>query len=293
MRTLFEKARYALYKLPKWLRPERFNRRKHDNYMRLVNPETGAANTGESNNPKWSTGGRYAAGLMDEFAKWESTDKAAWTAAGDATPCRIALSTPFGAAGQYYELVTNENKLKITLHWSKHPDKRTGLYCVYPKPEDAAEVVDEENWVGLRSIWYDKESVRRDPLEVAQELDIDYVGAGNPVFGGRAGKRIGQIMRSPIKPLHMYSVDFERNMLVEDNDPIDDELGVVKVFFEPDSSQEYVFAADVAEGKEDGDFTIIKGLDRQTESVVVSYAARIDESSGGWSHEPDGKNVYF
>jgi hypothetical protein len=280
MRTLLEKARYALYKLPKWLRPKGFKRNKHDNFMRLVNPETGASITGESNNPNWSTGGRYAAGLMDEFAKWESTDKAAWTAAGDATPCRIALSTPFGAAGQYFELVTNENKYKITLHWSRHPDKCDGLYCVYPKPEDADDLVDEDHWVGLRSPWYDKESVRRDPLEVAQELDIDYIGAGNPVFGGKAGKRIGQIMRSPIKPLRFYVPDFERRILVEDNNPIDDELGVVKVFFEPDSLKSYIIAADVAEGKEDGDFTIIKVLERESVSVAATYAARIDESLG-------------
>jgi hypothetical protein len=92
MRTLFQKLRYAHYKLPRWLWPKGFSGRKHDNYAKFYNPETGSVISGESNNPNYSTGGRYIAVLFDEFAKWESTDEAAWTSAGDATPCRVAVS---------------------------------------------------------------------------------------------------------------------------------------------------------------------------------------------------------
>ena len=114
MRSLFEKLRYGLYKLPKFLIPEGFIESKHDNYMRLVNPKTQSSITGESSNPNFSTGGRYKAILYDEFAKWEH-DEPAWTAGGDATPCRIPNSTPFGAAGTHYELVTSgQDKLRLT-----------------------------------------------------------------------------------------------------------------------------------------------------------------------------------
>jgi hypothetical protein len=61
MRTLFEKVRYAHYRIPQWLWPKGFVRRKHDNYAKFQNPETGATISGESNNPNYGTGGRYAA----------------------------------------------------------------------------------------------------------------------------------------------------------------------------------------------------------------------------------------
>ncbi|MHA2066619.1 MAG: hypothetical protein ACXABY_19780, partial [Candidatus Thorarchaeota archaeon] len=195
-RTLFHKLRYNLDKLPYWLLPAGFNKRLHDNFLKLENPESGSTLTGESNNPNYSTGGRYTAILFDEFAKWEATDTAAWTSGGDATPCRVANSTPFGAAGKYYELATDGKTRKITMHWSLHPEKREGLYCVYPKLEDADDIIDEYHWVGLRSPWYDRECLRRTELEIAQELDIDYIGAGSPIFDGRAGKRIGTLIRS-------------------------------------------------------------------------------------------------
>jgi hypothetical protein len=92
MRTLFEKLRYAHYKLPKWIQPQGFQRRVHDTYGKLVNPESGASITGESNNPNFSTGGRYAGILYDEFAKWKESDTAAWTAGGDADASATALA---------------------------------------------------------------------------------------------------------------------------------------------------------------------------------------------------------
>jgi len=170
----------------------------------LVNPETGASITGESNNPNWSTGGRYLAGLLDEFGKWRESDKSAWTAAGDATPCRIALSTPFGAGGQYYELVTGGQLNVLVTHWSLHPEKSKGLACQWPKPENAAETVDSYNWVGLTSIWYEAESKRRTPSAMAQELDMSFVGSGNPVFEGKALQRVVTLLNHPISPIAAY-----------------------------------------------------------------------------------------
>ena len=117
MRTLMQKARYSFYKLPKWLQPKGFKESTCDNFKKLINPETESSITGESNNPNFSTGGRYRSSLFDEFPKWEHTDKSAWSDAGDATPCRLAVGTPFGAGGQYYELITDESKEKITIHW--------------------------------------------------------------------------------------------------------------------------------------------------------------------------------
>jgi hypothetical protein len=278
-RTLFHKLRYNLDKLPYWLLPAGFNRRLHDNFLKLENPESGATITGESNNANFSTGGRYTAVLFDEFAKWESTDQAAWTSAGDATPCRVANSTPFGAAGKYYELATDGKTRKITMHWSLHPEKREGLCCVWPKLEECEEVVDEYHWTGLRSEWYDLETIRRTEIEVAQELDIDYIGAGSPIFDGRAGKRIAVLIRNP-KRSTMYEVSegtgTRESYLEEVRNP-SDFVDYVQVFDEPRIEANYLLAVDVAEGKADGDFSVAKILDRETESVVATYASQTNE----------------
>lgn len=275
-RTHFERLRYAHYKLPRWLWPQGFSKAKHDNFMRLINPETGASITGESNNAAFSTQGRYASILYDEFAKWMNTDTQAWESGGDATPCRIAISTPFGARGEYYALKSAVQIHKETLHWSKHPLKARGLYCQWPKPELADEVVDEDHWVGLRSPWYDTECLRRKPSEVSQELDIDYIGSGNPVFDGLAGKRVAMLLRSTRKPIKSLKLRFGTSVLDEIASPVDYE-DYIEIFEEPDFTKSYIVSVDVAEGHEDGDFNVVKVICRETEAVVATYASQISE----------------
>ena len=269
MRTLIEKARYALYKLPEWLRPVGFYSKKHDNFMKLINPETGSTITGESNNPNFSTGGRYMSTFFDEFAKWESSDKSAWTAAGDATPCRVAVSTPFGAGGQYYDVVTGGKTKVITFHWSKHPDKNKGLYCVWPQPDYTDEPV-------LRSPWYDRQCERRSATEIAQELDIDYIGAGNPVFTGKAARQIGRLLKKKKNPLGYFAFDYvglkmlPRNTMAEYED-------LFVLYKAPSEAHSYIVAADVAEGKVEGDYSIVKVLNRETLSIDATFAGHVDE----------------
>ena len=273
MRTLFEKARYTLYKLPAWLRPEGFRKKKHDYYMRLINPQTGAAITGESNNPSFSTGGRYTSVLFDELSKWESTDESAWTAAGDATPSRIAVSTANGAGGQFYKLVTDGKTRKITLHWSKHPLKAKGLYCKFPKPLEASDVVNESSWIGLRSVWYDKETERRTANEVAQDLDINYLGAGNPYFMGRAFSRLQILLKTPREVKALLGLEYGSLVLNE----VTTKESSVFVFELPRKDCQYVVSVDVAEGKEDGDFSVVKVLNRMTLSTAASFFTDLDE----------------
>ncbi len=276
MRTLLEKARYGLYRLPKFLRPKGFKKSRHDNFKRLNNPETGASITGESNNPNFSTGGRYLSTLFDEFAKWENTDESAWMDAGDASPCRVAVSTPFGAGGRYYSLVTDPGKKKLTLHWSLHPRKAEGLCCIWPKPEEAEDTVDPDHWVGLSSPWYESECLRRDEDEIAQNLDINYIGAGNPVFDKKSGKRLGQLLRSPKEPTGFFILDPFSYQLFPVGSPRDTDNHILE-WEEPKPHYSYTLGIDVAEGKQDGDYSIVKVLCRETESIVGTFASRIDE----------------
>lgn len=279
-RTHFWRLRYTLYRLPKWLRPKGFSRLKHDNHMRLINPETGAAITGESNNPNFSTQGRYKGILFDEFAKWEATDEQAWTAAGDATPCRIALSTPFGAGGQYYNLAHDGKTPKITLHWSLHPEKALGLSCKWPPPNEADKIKLGENWTPdekLTSPWYEAQIGRRSPKEVAQELDIDYLGAGSPVFDGKPGESLRLYHKLPDEPEAFYFLDLDRMAM----DPLQDTPlnpeGYFIVYEQFSSKDTYAMGVDVVEGIEDGDYAFVTVLNRRSKNVVGVYWSQVDE----------------
>lgn len=278
MRTLIEKVRYTLYRLPFWLRPSGFRKNQHDNFMRITNPETGASITGESNNPNFSTGGRYAAILFDEFAKWESSDESAWTAAGDASPCRLPVSTPFGAGGQYYKLSLSDSIAKQILFWTQHPDKAYGLYCEWPAPNWEDKEKEGDKWepiVKLRSPWYDKEGKRRSPREMAQEVDMNFLGSGNPVFEGEAAMALMWYVRQkPIPPIAWLNEHGD-----ELPSPPRDEEGYLVVWERPKPKQSYILAVDVAEGKIEGDYSVIKILCRETKDVVASYYSHIDEVS--------------
>ena len=184
MGSLFEKLRYMDRKLPKWLSLG-FKEGMTDKSLLLINPNDKSTIAGESNNVYFGTAGRYKFILFDEFSKWDKTDETAWRSAGDATPCRIANSTPSerGKNCQFYKLIEGGID-KLTLHWTKHPDKNRGLY--YERDEekiilnpDNLEDLQKANdlWkAGVRvgSDWYDFECERRDEVEIAQELDIAY-----------------------------------------------------------------------------------------------------------------------
>jgi len=284
MRTLFEKLRYGLYRLPKWLRPQNFSPKKHDNYMKLQNPETGSTIGGESNNPNFSTGGRYAGVLFDEFAKWDVADESAWRAAGDATPCRIAISTPNGTGNQFYALVTDGRTERIRLHWSLHPEKGKALSCVWPPPNENEKVSFGGGWKPLEKLtspWYALECLRRQSLEIAQELDIDYLGSGNPVFDGKAWATLVAFHGLEDKPKNLWSIDLNTEELVRGGTGILDWDGFLVEYEEPSPGFSYALGVDVCEGKEQGDFSSIIVLNRVTKNVAAVYWSRIDEAGLG------------
>jgi len=184
MDSLFEKLRYMDRMLPEWLKLG-FKEGISDKSLLLINPKDKSTISGESNNSYFGTAGRYNFILFDEFSKWEQTDDIAWRSCGDATPCRIANSTPSdrGMNCHFYKLI-EQGIDKLTLHWTKHPDKNRGLYYeraeekifLNPDKEEDLEKANELWKAGTRvgSIWYDKECERRNDIEIAQELDIAY-----------------------------------------------------------------------------------------------------------------------
>ena len=149
-RSLYGKFRYMLYGLPQWMRPEGFRKSEHDLHLKLINPETQGYLQGESANPNFARGGRSSFIFMDEIFFWRFA-RESWRAAGDSSPCRVAVSTPVPSSFARSLRETMEaNKTLLTLDWKMNPFK------------------DEE--------WYKKEQERRsnDALSVQGELDINY-----------------------------------------------------------------------------------------------------------------------
>ena len=200
--THFERLRWEMRLLPPWWMPQGFDMNKHAPYMRIVNPETDNAIVGEAVTDNFSRGGRYNIAFMDELAACEQAE-GAWTATADSAPMRVAVSTPQGLGNKFAQLRRSGTIDVMTMHWSLHPEKSRGLYCEShgkPAPISCA-------WPGctLRSPWYDAECSRRERLEIAQELDIDYLGGGNPYFDLQALER--QAVEEPLTYGFLVEVD--------------------------------------------------------------------------------------
>lgn len=150
---------------PGWLTP-----RVHRTHLHAENLETGSVMDGTSTTGDLGVGGRRTGILLDEFSLVTVGHKVL-SGTADITRCRTFNSTPRGTGNAYYDQRQNMPESQvIRLHWSKHPEKAKGLY---KDPQTNK----------LRSPWYDKECERRShPMEIAQELDIDFLGSDYQFF---------------------------------------------------------------------------------------------------------------
>jgi hypothetical protein len=172
-KSLFWKFDFIHKNLPGWLRPTGCDGSKDNPYrakLHLLNPDNESVIDGESTTGDVARGDRRTAILLDEFAFVENGDRVL-ASTGDATNCRIFNSTPNGTGNAFYTIRERQDRgLRILrLHWTVHPLKAKGLYY------------DEDG--KPHSPWYDKECKRRaSALEIAQELDIDYLASGSQFF---------------------------------------------------------------------------------------------------------------
>lgn len=157
---IFEKIRFNIKKQPQFLLPAGFDAGKHLNFCRCVNPYNNNAIIGESCNSDFGRSGRYKAALFDEFAFWEQANLA-WGSCSQSTLCRIALSTPFGKTNKFADLRFHSPIKKITRHWTSHPRKVKNLVQL----EDGK----------FSSDWYEEQKQKMTSVEIARELDIDYL----------------------------------------------------------------------------------------------------------------------
>lgn len=157
-RSLMWKLRFFISRLPSWMQP-----RWSTKYMLIENEDNNSRFAGEATNPNFSRGGRYTAILLDEFAAVD-VDTQVVKSTQHSSPCRLFNSTPQGINNQFYKLRSKSGMERLTLHWTLHPVFAAGLYY-----DDKGKP---------RSPWYDDQCARADsPMEIAQELDIDYSGS--------------------------------------------------------------------------------------------------------------------
>lgn len=181
MDTLLQKIRFILEKTPRWMLPPDFALKDHCTYMKIINPHTKSAISGEATNQNFSRGGRRRAIFFDELAFWD-VDAPAWRSAADTTNCRIAVSTPCGFNNQFARLRHSKSIDVRSLHWTLHPLKTEGAKDAktgHPISHAEAHQAWRQNPSSIISPWYESEVKRRnnDPVEVAQELDISYEGS--------------------------------------------------------------------------------------------------------------------
>lgn len=144
--SIFEKVRTLIYRLPHWLMPKGFKRSAHDNHLRIVNPESGAAITGEGGD-NMGRGGRSTIYFKDEAAFIERPQLVEAAVSAN-TDCCIDVSTPNGVGGPFHTKRVSGSLPVFTFHWRDDPRK-----------DDA---------------WYERQLRELDPVIIAQELEIDY-----------------------------------------------------------------------------------------------------------------------
>ena len=165
--TLFWKLDYLIGNLPGWMRPK-IDRR----HMHMANLDNGSVIDGESTNADLGRGGRRKAILLDEFAAVDNGAEIL-VATADTAPCRIFNSTPKGMGNAFANVRFSGKVPVITLHWADHPAKGAGKR-LEPGPDG------KKQWT---SPWYEAECARRTSRkEIAENLDIDYLGSGESFF---------------------------------------------------------------------------------------------------------------
>ena len=208
-KSLFWKIDFIHEHEPEWLLPSGRSLGWKDPNRRVLHLRNGENNSiidGESTTGDAGRGDRRTAMFIDEHAAFDVNDGfRVLRATRDTTKCRGFNSTPQGSQNGFYEVVHKTSAVQIRLHWSRHPEKSRGLYrCsgsgkVEFLDDFVGEVeVSERSGGGkvlypdnypfrsdnkLRSPWYDFECDRcSNSKEVAQELDIDFLGSSFQFF---------------------------------------------------------------------------------------------------------------
>lgn len=145
-KSLFWKIRAFINGLPVEFRPSGWDDQKHAPFMRILNPENGAAIVGEAGD-NIGRGNRTAIYWKDESAFYERPE-AIDAALSQTSNCKIDVSTPNGAGNPFYRKRFSGKIQVFVFDWRSDPRK------------------DDE--------WYARQVDSLEPHVVAQEIDRNY-----------------------------------------------------------------------------------------------------------------------
>ncbi|WP_164743110.1 hypothetical protein [Mesorhizobium sp. Z1-4] len=147
--AIFAKLRIMARRLPEEMLPEGFEWSRHDNYMRLANPETGSVISGEGGEDM-GRGGRSSIYFLDEAAFVPNAENVEKALSGN-TDCVIWVSSVNGMGNLFARKrhsILKQHQV-FRLHWRDDPRKT-------------------EEWAQT------KQASFSDPTTWAAEYDIDY-----------------------------------------------------------------------------------------------------------------------
>lgn len=145
-KSLFWKGRTFIDLLPGEFKPRGYNPKKHAPFMRILNPENGAAIIGEAGD-NIGRGARTSIYFKDESAHYEHPD-AVDAALSQTSNCKGDISTPNGEGNPFWQKRHGGKTKVFIFDWRDDPRKG---------PE-----------------WYAKQKHDLSPSVLAQEVDRDY-----------------------------------------------------------------------------------------------------------------------
>jgi hypothetical protein len=153
-KSLFWKVRQFIELLPVEFRPKGWDAKACAPFMRITNPENGAAIIGEAGD-NIGRGNRTSIYFKDESAFYERPESID-AALSQTSNCKGDVSTPNGAGNPFYKKRKGGKVEVFTFHWKDDPRKG---------PD-----------------WYAKQQRELDPVVLAQEVDIDYEASVTDAF---------------------------------------------------------------------------------------------------------------
>lgn len=248
--TIFGKFDYIFKYIPRYLLPGL--RRTYMNYTNLA---LNCSIVGESANQFAGRGGRYKLGFGDEFAAVPKGNGII-SSMGDACNALLLNSTPLGPGTAYSQARFSGKYEVIILHWTMHPEKGRNRELV------------EDDMGGLKwvSPWYINECNKRaSPRDIAENLDIDHLGAGALFFDTPVITRQQMMYAQGARYLD-GELDFRQKKYAHEQERALKELDGTALAFvpaqgrkrwrifceliggRPDQRRTYVVSADVAQG---------------------------------------------
>jgi hypothetical protein len=120
-KSIMEKYRMLLNRLPKWMQPEGWDSRENNKTGFIKNPINGSEIAGIGGD-SFGRGGRATEVIIDEWNHCERPDAkiSALSAVADNV---FFVSTVYGTAHKFYEQVTSGDYPVFSYHWKDHPIK--------------------------------------------------------------------------------------------------------------------------------------------------------------------------